>query len=389
MKNIFFVASLCALVFIHACTSSQQKQAVEQVNYEMLDSASVYDYNILTKYVATTEAFAYAKKLYLNGVDEAFNKKNPEASLPLFLQSLRLQPDPYTYLRYGDALYEVDSYDLALETYNIVGYFNNSEIDAEARFGRARCYAMQGENERALNTLESALSAFPFEKEKVEEEKAFENLKQLEGYKIIMAAFDNDELRLKKLLAIFSSNFPAATLPFNIGPDSLTINNGNTIDYRYTPLVAALNDGDFGREVSREFQYVAAVKLSPDYSSFIYRAVDYVADTMNPITYTLINIDTTGKILGEQEIACFCSPLTIKTLSIAADGLIEVKEIMQTWKEDPIYKGYEGNQIEKQEVKAVTHYKANGAGEIEELEEVAEDVPDYTKAPEVVQIKVH
>lgn len=380
MKKALSAIAVLSLVFIHACTSSQQKQAVEQVNYEMLDSASIYDYNTATKYVATAEAFTYAKKLYLNGVDEAFNKKNPEASLPLFLQSLRLQPDPYTYLRYGDALYDVGSYTQADEIYSVAMYFTNKEVEAEATYGQAKCNAQTDKIDGALYDLETALSLFPYEKEKIEDEKAFDKLRETEKYKIIMAkAFSDEDSRLKKLLAIFSANFPVATLPYIIGPDSLTVANGKTIDYRYSLLLPALEEEGFSRDVGRDYQYVASVKLSPEYNSYIYRAVDYMADTMNPIHYTLINIDTTGTILGEQEVACFCSPLTIKTLSIAADGLIEVKEIAQTWKEDPIYKGYEGNSVEKQEVKEVKYFKAMSDGV------VLEDANAATTASESVQ----
>jgi hypothetical protein len=124
--------------------------------------------------------------------------------------------------------------------------------------------------------------------------------------------------------------------------------------------------------VEKEYQYAAALPLSEDFKTLIYRTIDYSGeynvDTIFPVHQFVMTIDQDGSVIAEQEIACACSPLTIKTATIDSDGVIEVKEIAQTWKEDPLYKGYAGNEVVKQEVKSVTYFKIWKDGKIDKKE---------------------
>lgn len=371
MKNTAILLSITAsLLLLVNCNSTPKPVATVQ-SFAMLDSASVYDTDSIRNFEPTSDAVVEAKKLYLKGIDVAVNNSKPAESLTYFLKSLRIAPDQYTYLAYADALFESESYELAKQTYTVAMYaYNGAEIDGPAEYGSAKCEAMQGNIEDAINDLRNALSTFPFSKETVEEERAFDNLRETEQYKLAMAeVFSNEQELKQRLLTIFDAGFAKYNLPYSIGVDSLPVSEGQSIDYRYASLVEELGEGEFSRDVSRDFQYVASLPLSPNYKSYVYRAVDMISENYNPVEYTLVNIDTLGNILSQQVIACSCSPLTLKAVTIAADGVIEVKEIAQTWKEDPLYKGYEGNQVEKQEVKGVTYYKAEANGEIVELEQ--------------------
>ncbi len=358
----------------------------ENTNYPMLDSADVFKYGTVRDFKPEPPASNYARRLFLNAIDIFINNKNAVGSLPVFLQSIRIDPQADSYLRYGDALFQAGQIAVATEAYNLSSMLGEGSTP-EAHYGLAKCYAIKGDTDRIFYALETALMNFPFERTTIDNEKAFDAFRNHAEFSLLLAKYVEDETkRLPRLLALFEANFPKAALPYSIEPDSLNMAaSGKSIDYRFSDLIEDLAEGEFDRDVSKDFQYVASFDVSPSFKTLLYRSVDVISETMNPVHYYLATINNDGELLFQQEVACFCSPLTLKTFTIDAQGKLEVKEILQTWKEDPIYKGYAGNEVVKQEVKEVKQYTITNTGEIAEPTETA----DYKKAPEVVNVEVY
>jgi hypothetical protein len=149
----------------------------------------------------------------------------------------------------------------------------------------------------------------------------------------------------------------------------VAVHTGRQIDFRYADFVDGMKDGQFSRAVERDYQYMAMLPISEDFRTFTYRAVDFNGDTLYPVHHYVMTVDQHDSVIASQEIACSCTPLTIKTATVDSTGLIEVKEIMQTWKEDPREKGYSGNEVVKQEVKATSFYQIAADGKINALKE--------------------
>lgn len=336
------------------------------VNYPMLDSVSVFNYPVVVNFFPSPEAIVYARKLYLNAIDLFVNKKNGKESLPLFLQSLRIAPQAFPYYNYAEALYACEDYTRADKAYGISRALDET-IKADAMMGSARCHAIMGDTSQMLSCLVDALAGYQHETEAITGDKAFEKYKDLEGFKILLVKYTQTDVdQVQALFALFIKNFHTAAFPYSIPPDSVAVHSGRQIDFRYADFVPGMKDGAFSRSVERDYQYMTALSVPGDFKTFVYRSVDFNGDTLYPVHQYIMTISQDDTVIASQEIACACTPLTIKTATVDSSGFIEVKEIMQTWKDDPRENGYTNNEVTKQEVKATTFYQIGTDGKITE-----------------------
>jgi len=381
--KVFLTFMLAVITGLAACKFFQNSKTSEQeeANFEMIDSADVFEYSVVRDFKPTLLAQTHARKLYFKAVEQCVNKKDARGSLSVFLQSLRIAPNHETYMKYGDALFAVDSFESARLSYIQASYLDK-QLEGPASYGIARCFAMMGNTQSAIYNLESALELFPYEIEQLDKDAAFDAIRDLDVFKILIVKHvGNDEQRKVKLLNLFASNFPEVSAPFEIVDDSLlSAGGGNSIDYRYADFIPALEEAEFSREVGKDFQFIAQLSLQPDFKTLLYRAVDILGDTMNPVFYHAINIDSSGVVLDDMEIACFCSPLTLKKAVVSASGDIEIREVVQTWKDDPIYNGYAGNEVLKQEVKSVISFQITPNGKFAKNEGKNADVEQSATA---------
>ena len=118
---------------------------------------------------------------------------------------------------------------------------------------------------------------------------------------------------------------------------------------------------------NRDIVPMAQLELSPSYRSLVYRSVSNIGDTLQPVYEVLVTYGPGDSIVSQQEIACGCSAQTVKTCTVNADASIEVKEYYRTWKDDPEYHGYRGNQMLSQELKRTIRYTVKPDGRIEEV----------------------
>ncbi len=363
---------------IAGCKNSQAPKATPTapsieltVEYPMLDSANIWEYDKVAKWQPSGDAIVYAHKVYLNAADRYANQKDAKGSLPLFVRALRIAPEPVMYLHYSEALLQDTQYELAGLAATFA--FRDSTLSADAAMVAARADAHLDNMEFYANLAE-ALSSGKFDVKEVAAYSDFDRIRDDEDFKILLAKYDfTNEQRRHALLDLFRINFKHEELPFEIGPDSLRVESNQEIDYMFDDLIPELGGltAAFSRNPEQTFQYVAALPSGPGFHTLVYRSVNYVAmitDSMDlpPYTYYLMTIDTAGQNIDKIDLACACSPLHIKTAAIDTTGLIAVQSIRQTYRYNPIDSGYEHNEVIKREPTGTKYYRINSKGKIEE-----------------------
>jgi hypothetical protein len=156
-----------------------------------------------------------------------------------------------------------------------------------------------------------------------------------------------------------------ASFPYTLTPERLfksyayvhdTINNTYNSPYvlqddAMRDLVRGNRNGRFSRMTDHSVVYVAALRLSDDFYTYIYADQDRVnidtkeakempdendnSDIDAPSEFIILNIDKSGHKLGQQKIGCSCSPIHISTASVDSIGFITVTDMKQTWKKSP------------------------------------------------------
>lgn len=367
--NIRIIAFALAIgLFASACGLFGHKPS-GAADYPMIDSADIIKTTVIDTFRPSEKAIAFAVKEYFDAVQMLDSKKDAEASLPWFLNSIRIAPEPYKYQKYADALYATGRYKEASEIYQFCTERGPGN-EGEARMGLARCMGMMG-NDQVMWLLQGALQDFPFDVREIETDKAFEKIKDSEEFKVLMAKYIlDDKGRKKALMAMFEKNFPKTALPYSIVQDSLyKFNEKQQLDGSYMIFIPDLVAANYPDEGYKSFEGMAKLDISPAFSTYIFRSLSYQGDTLRPVHHFLITIDQNDTMIAQQEIACGCTPLTIKTATIDSSGLIEVKEYARTWKNDPVYHGYKDNAITGQELKSTTYFEIDTSGHINAIKE--------------------
>ena len=125
-----------------------------------------------------------------------------------------------------------------------------------------------------------------------------------------------------------------------------------------------MEDGRFSRDVTNEYQYVGKINLDNQSYALIYKTYFAIADTLNPLKTYVITYDSVGTVIDNEMIGCFCSPSNSQSYTVSADKTIETTSYNYKWKNDPIEKGYAGNQIESFETNKPSVIQLEVSGKI-------------------------
>jgi hypothetical protein len=311
----------------------------------------------------------YAQKLFREAEDMRLNKKDPAESLPLYFTSIRLYPKGMTYLRYADALYAEKYYKTARAAYALSAR-DDKTLEGPGYLGQARCVAMLEDSNATESYLRSALESYPYDPDEIKSDKAFEKYINSDWYKKILANNIKDpRSRKAALFALFEKGFPRTALPYSIPLDSVYESSYDEIDPSYMQFIPDLSGWSPMGSEANSFEYRASFSLSPLFHTFLYSRSYYKGDTLNPVRHFLITLDQNDTMIAQQEIACACSPMTLRSGDISKDGIIEVKEYARTWDKDPLYYGYRNNKITSQTLKSTTRYQIMADGKITEIKE--------------------
>lgn len=365
--RIRYVIFAVALGAVMSACHNKKTADVDASQFETIDSTGILDNDLLKGFKPTDAAVKYAHGLYLKGVELLDKEHKAKESKPLLLMSIRYAPEPIKYLRYADACYAQGEYKLAESLYEYCEY--NGDLKGQGHLGAARCEFMNHDTIRAMMDFGNALGAFPFEEKKILEDPVFSKVKDLEGFRITMAQYKKDPAQQRNaMLKLMIEKFPKASLPFSIGIDDVFLHGKEGLDMPYGELLPDVYLQMEYNKNSRDVTPMARLDLSPAFHALVYRSVSLFPDTLQPVSEVLVIYGPGDSIMSRQEIACGCSPQTVKSCTVNADGSIEVKEYYRTWKDDPEYHGYKGNVMLSQELKKTMYYQVRADGHIVAVE---------------------
>lgn len=381
MRNI---SILLIAVLFSFCSGKKQTQTKGEKQVKIpyvLDEANIYDTtSIKAALVKATKAQKEeSRKAFLQGLDLLANKNNPDSSIRFFKESILYYPDEKNYLHLFKAY--VNSNDTTnsnainimlsnmAETWKIEYY----EID----FNEALIAAAKKDTSACMSSLGLAvMDGFVF-KDRVVDEKLFKFMENhLPFQSFVASTFGSDEKLNKILFKAFVKYYPDVELPYALNYDSVAMfDYDHYIDYNFSVLIPGMNDGRFSRDVTNEYMYVGKFKLEGGYA-FIYKSFMAIADTLNPVKTFVVTYDTTGKMIENEMIGCFCSPTSSKSFVINKDLSINITDYKSNWESDPLEKGYAGNKIvsKEEEGKALIIIDKNGVLKREEVAKTTSSV---------------
>lgn len=373
MKYIYGIIAICLISVLTFC--SGEKQTVNETNQNKFVSKRLSENAIFIKdsieygrLVVSSLQIDESRKSFLKGMDLLVNKKNPKESIGLFKDAIRYFPDEryYFYLTKGFiALNDADN----ARTSNIMCSEYNYQPYYEVAFNDALISAISKDTSICLDNLNGAIYEGFLNKDRIVNEKLFDFIRDDARYiSMIVNTFNDD----KKLRAMLFNNYlklmSDLTLPFIELKDSVANHsNDKYINYDYAVFIPEMEDGRFSRDVTNEYIYVGKIKLENNYHAVVYKTYFAIADTLNPTKTYVITYDSVGTVIDNEIIGCFCSPTTSQAFTINADMTIESNEYTYKWKNDPIERGYAGNQIESFEVSKAKQIQLGEFGTIKRI----------------------
>ncbi|MGZ3884907.1 MAG: hypothetical protein ACXVP0_05185 [Bacteroidia bacterium] len=369
MKNLFIV--LIAALTLSACTgekpAAQAVSGKEQKIAYSLQPEQIYDTTSIQAALLKADRHqkAESRKAFLKGLDLLTNKNNPAGSIEFFKESIYYYPDEKNYMHLFKAY--INSGDTAGS--QIINHMLNGLAQAwhieyyEIDFNDALIYAVKKDTIQTINSISTAImDGFVF-KERITDEPLFKFMENHLSYQSLIASnFGSDEKLNRMLFKAFLKYYPDLELPFEITLDSArSFNYDKYIDYNFATLIPGMNDGRFSRDVTNEYMYVGKFKMETGYG-FVYKSFMAIADTLNPVKTYVVTYDTTGQMIANEMIGCFCSPTESSSFVINKDQTITIHTYAVKWESDPLEKGYAGNKIVSTEevTKEIISYDQNG-----------------------------
>jgi hypothetical protein len=350
-----FLLVLTALVITY-CSSDKPQQIVslqgkKNINVpHALDSTAIFDTTAINMALIKADRHqkTESRKLFLQGLDLLANKNKPSESIALFKESILYYPDEKNYLHL------LKAYAYSGDTTNAMALNEFIETQApkwgleyyEIDFNYALIAAVKKDTNICMMTLGDALmNGFVF-KERITEEPLFKFMENSLRFQSFVANnFGSDEKLQRMLYKAFVEYFPDLELPYAVTADSArTFNYDRYIDYNYALFIPGMESGEFSRDVTNEYMYVGKTKLDNGYA-FLYRSFTAIADTLNPVHTYIVTYDFIGKMISNEMIGCFCSPMESKGFVINKDLSIHITEYSTNWETDPLENGYANNKI--------------------------------------------
>ncbi len=380
MRILKYLSVAVTLITAFSCSNNSEQHKIThnkkqnaKIAYSLVPD-SIYRAGSITKAlaVANERQKSESRKLFMNGLDLLVNKNTPAASIEFFKEAIYYYPDEKSYA------YLFQSY-LKNNELALADSINNSlegRMDySETGFNRALIAAAKSDASACIGELEAAIRGGFVFKDRITEEKLFDFLKDNQSFQsLILSSFGNDEKLTRILFASFIESYPDIVLPYEMPKDSSkSFSFDKYISYDYSTFIPGMEDTRFSRDVSQEYMYVGKFKTDNGYG-FVYKSYQMMADTLNPVTTNIVSYDTLGKIISNETIGCFCSPLESKAFIINKDLSIDVRSFKTVWESDPLEKGYAGNKIistEETDKSTFIFTKENKIEGVKKIEEVA------------------
>jgi hypothetical protein len=350
-----YLSTVCiGLLFFVSCsgekTTTQNKPDKPHKVAYSIEIENIFDTTAIkmAEAKATREQKAESRKLFLQGLDLLANKNKAAESVEFFKESICYYPDGKNYLHLFKAYVYSSDTDHAEKVNELITTLApqwNLEY-YEIDFNAALIAAVKKDTNVCIMSLSDGLmNGFIF-KDRITMEPLFKFMENnLRFQSFVAANFGSDEKLNYLLYKAFVNYYPDVELPLGITADSArSFNYDHYIDYNFATLIPGMNEGAFSRDVTNEYMYVGKFKLESGYA-FVYKSFMAIADTLNPVKTFVVTYDTTGKMIENEMIGCYCSPTESKGFVINKDLSININNYVSTWEFDPLEKGYAGNKI--------------------------------------------
>lgn len=370
MKYIYIFSAICLISVLTFCAG--EKETKKEIVSNPLVSKCLSENAIFNedsvKYVKSIASDLQkdeSKKYFLRALDLLINKQRANESVKLFHESMMYFPDDRSYYFLTQAyisLKDVENASKANDMAMRFGYDNYHELV----FNDALISALKFDTANCLDQLNEAVYMGFLNKDKIVNEKNFDFIRDDERYISLMVNTFNDDEKLKSLLfKRFINSLPELNLPYSESIDSVKNHNYNFyINYDFASFIPGMEDGRFSRDVTNEYMYVGKLNLENHSYALIYKTFFAIADTLNPLKTYVITYDSLGTVVDNEMIGCFCSPTNSQAYIVNKDKTIETTSYNYKWKNDPIEKGYAGNQIESFETEKASVIQLDVSGKI-------------------------
>jgi hypothetical protein len=367
MKNLLCLLSISLLLFACNSGSKQSSKSLEQKKVaKLLSENSIFMDDSVKFYTskANRDQITKAKMLFYQGLDMLVNKKNAAEGIKLFKESALYNPDGKTYYYLANAFIDngdTSNVSKALYLASQLGYEQQDEIT----YTYARMSGLLGDTATAFDQLNGAFQMGFVNKKRIETDRCFDKIRNLEAFEAIMISNFKDEVTLKaKLFKSFLAEFPDASFPMEIQKDSISYTeNIRAINYDFASFIIGMEDGRFSRDVTNEYLMVGKFKTDKNINAVIYKTITAIVDTLQPVEIKIATYDSLGNVLAELTIGNFEVPATLALGSIDTNGIITVKHYTIKWKTDPTENGYAGNQRMGEDLVSENKYKIDEKGQ--------------------------
>lgn len=368
MRYIYITIAVILIAVLTFCTS--EKSTVNETVHQSavtkcLSEQAVFNTDSINEALLIVNALQKdeARKLFLRALDLLVNNKKPEESIMLFKESACYFPDARTYYFLTKAYIEIqDPYqaESANRAVGMLGYDPYYEV----AFNDAVIAALKRDTTACIAQLNEAIFEGFLNKKRIDDEKAFDFIREEPQFVALLVNTFNDDAHLKVLVfKNYLKSIPDLKLPYNEPIDSVR-NHGteNYISYDYAVFVPEMEGGRFSRDVTNEYLYVGKLKLQDNNFAVIYKSYSVIADTLNPVKTYVITYDSTGTVVDNEMIGCFCSPMNSVAYSVSENNVIESTGYNYTWKFNPLDKGYAGNQVTSFETEKPRYFELGNSG---------------------------
>lgn len=370
MKYIYVIIAICLISVLTFCTGEKEtaKELITNTSVsKCLSESAIFNEDSVkvAKNIASNLQKDESRKYFLRALDLLINKQRANESVKLFHESMMYFPDERSYffltqayISLKDAKNASKSNDMSMK----LGYEGYHELV----FNEALISALNFDTTGCIDNLNEAVYMGFLNKDKIVNEKNFDFIRNDERYISLMVNTFNDDEKLKALLfKRFMKSLPDLALPYTEPIDSVKNRDYNFyINYDFAAFIPGMEDGRFSRDVTNEYMYVGKLSLENQSYALVYKTFFAIADTLNPLKTFVITYDSVGTVIDNEMIGCFCSPTNSQSYSVAADKTIETTSYNYKWKNDPIEKGYAGNEIESFEIEKPSIIQLEPSGKI-------------------------
>lgn len=343
MKPLLLL-SLCALC-LFSC--KEKINYVLKVDLKQLQVEDLYDRKKVEEVIFdATERnpdslVSQSRKLFLKGADLLKNQKKPHFAVVEFKKSILILPQAKTYYELGDALYQAGGSDNlleALEAYEIAEHLG-FEPTYRVYFHMARVHAAilqtnpkKGSEYSVYENLRLAFVNGYSDTSELLASSPFRSVVHSDRYNYLVQNYlGQDKGGKDNIFNVFRQQFGQIQEEFSIDTGEVTMREYNSnVSFDFRQYIPEMQNTSFGRDVSHEYFYVAAVAENPNYVTLIYSSIDYWSMAMTPVYTTLATFDHDGNRIASIVFSCNCTPKKIKTGKIQGDR-IYLEDLERTW----------------------------------------------------------